>query len=204
MTRGNRLASDGVGNLRVKGQKVDRPPQTSGKDVRQRPERVIRRQGLDVEEVERRGSDAAFTQNLDERRLVNDRSARGIAESGRWLHCLQLGRSDQALRPLAEDQVDPQDVSVPEEFLPGDQPRSARLRPVRRQFWLQAITFMSNASPMPTTSEPILPRPRKNIADDIRGRRQVRNQLRSTTAGCTMACPFKSSPWPTSLSPTRE
>jgi len=40
--------------------------------VIQRPERVIRRQGLDVEHVERRASDTAFTQNLDERRLVND------------------------------------------------------------------------------------------------------------------------------------
>src|SRR6266851_1094830 len=68
-----------------------------GQDVIQRPERVIRRQRLDVEHVERRASDPAFTQNLDERRLVNDRAARGIDESGRWLHGLQLGRSDQPL-----------------------------------------------------------------------------------------------------------
>src|SRR3954470_18457246 len=86
-----------------------------GQDIIQRPERVIRRQGLDVEHVECRTSDAAFTQNLDKRRLVNDRSTRGIDESGRWLHCLQLGRSDQAFRPSTEDEVDRQDVSVPEE-----------------------------------------------------------------------------------------
>src|SRR6266436_6086370 len=72
-------------------------------------------------------------QNLDERRLVNDRSTRGIDESGRWLHCLQLGRSDQALRPLAQDEVDRQDVSAAEEFLLGDQPRSEGLRPVCRE-----------------------------------------------------------------------
>src|SRR6266436_188759 len=72
-------------------------------------------------------------QNLDERRLVNDRSTRGIDESGRWLHCLLLGRSDQALRPLAQDEVDRQDVSVPEEFLLGDEPRSACFRLVHRK-----------------------------------------------------------------------
>src|SRR3954470_18332505 len=86
-----------------------------GQDIIQRPERVIRRQGLDVEHVERRAGDTAFTQKLDERRLVNNRSTRGIDESGRWLHGLQLGRSDQSLRPLAKDEVDRQDVSVPEE-----------------------------------------------------------------------------------------
>ena len=55
-----------------------------GQDVSQRPERVIRRQRLDVEHVERRAGDAALTQDLDERRLVDDRATRGIDESGRW------------------------------------------------------------------------------------------------------------------------
>src|SRR5258707_5536824 len=104
-----------------------------GQDVIQRPEWVIRRQRLDVEYVERRASNAAFTQNLDERRLVNDRSTRGIDESGRWLHGLQLGRSDQPLRPLAQDEVDRQDVRDAEESLLGAQPRSACLRLVCRE-----------------------------------------------------------------------
>src|SRR5262249_56785218 len=76
-----------------------------GQDVIQRPKRVVRRQGLGVEYVERRASDAALTQDLDERWLVNDRSARGIDEPGRWLHCPQLRRPDQPLRPLAQDEV---------------------------------------------------------------------------------------------------
>src|SRR5271157_1910973 len=104
-----------------------------GKDVIQRPERVIRRQRLDVEHVERRASNAAVTQNLDERRLVNYRSTRGIDEPGRWLHGLQLGRSDQALRPLAQNEVYRQDVSAAEEFLLGDEPRSACLCLVGRE-----------------------------------------------------------------------
>src|SRR5580704_14490696 len=71
----------------------DVPDMRRRQDVFQRPERVIHRQGFDVEYVERRASDAAFTQNRDECRLVNDRTTRGVDESGRWLHRLQLGRS---------------------------------------------------------------------------------------------------------------
>src|SRR4029077_2378065 len=104
-----------------------------GQDVFQRPEGVIRRQGLDVEHVERRASNAAVTQDLDERRLVNDRATRSIDEPGRWLHDLQLGRSNQALRPLAQNEVDRQDVGAAEEFLLGDEPRSACLCLVGRE-----------------------------------------------------------------------
>ena len=100
------------------------------------------------------------TQNLDQRRLVNDRSTRGIDEPGRWLHGLQLGRSDQALRPLAQDEVDRQDVGARKSssLETSRAPQACALSGVR--FWLQAITSMPNASPIRATSEPMLPRPR--------------------------------------------
>ena len=57
----DRIAEDG--RVEVSGDETD---VRRGQDVIQRPERVIRRQGLDVEYVEGRAGDAAVTQDLDE------------------------------------------------------------------------------------------------------------------------------------------
>ena len=94
-----------------------------------------------------RASNAAVTQNLDERRLVNDRATGGIDEPGRRLHGLQLGRADQALRPLAQDEVYGQDVSAAEEFLLGDEPRSACLCLVGREVLTPGDHFHAEREP---------------------------------------------------------
>src|SRR4029077_14622890 len=67
-------------------------------DVVQRPERVRRWQRLRVEYVDRRTGDPLVLQDADQRLLVDDRPARRIDQSGRWLHSLQLRSSDEATR----------------------------------------------------------------------------------------------------------
>jgi hypothetical protein len=94
---------------------------------------VIRRQRLDVENVERRAGDTAITQNLNEHPLVNDRPTRGIDEPRRRLHGLQLSCSGQAFRPFAQNDMYGDDVSAAEELLLGDQPNPA-VSPVCRRW----------------------------------------------------------------------
>src|SRR5258706_3005345 len=58
--------------------------------VVQRPERVRRRQRLNVEYVDRRAGDLPVLQHADQGLLFDDRPARRIDQPGRWLHSLQL------------------------------------------------------------------------------------------------------------------
>src|ERR1700704_4091518 len=85
--------------------------------VVQRPEGMRRRQRLNVEYVDRRAGDALVRQHADERVLVDDRSARRIDQSGRWLHSLQLRGPDQATRTAAQHQMDRQDVGTLEQLV---------------------------------------------------------------------------------------
>src|ERR1700737_2173315 len=70
--------------------------------VVQRPERVRRRQRLNVEYIDRRAGDVLVRQRADQRLLVDDRPARFIDQPGRWLHSLQLRGPDQATRTAAQ------------------------------------------------------------------------------------------------------
>src|SRR5216684_7778357 len=58
--------------------------------VVERPERVIRRQRLNVENVDRRPGNLLVLQHADQSLLFDDWSARRIDQPGRWLHSLQL------------------------------------------------------------------------------------------------------------------
>src|ERR1700674_3064221 len=58
--------------------------------VVQRPERVRRRQRLNVECVDRRAADLLVLQHADQSLLVDDRPARRVDQPGCWLHSLQL------------------------------------------------------------------------------------------------------------------
>src|SRR5260370_12286147 len=68
----------------------------SGGDMRrrqyvvQRSKRVIQRQRLNVEYIDRRTGDLLVLQHADQSLLFDDRAARRIDQPGRWLHSLQL------------------------------------------------------------------------------------------------------------------
>src|SRR5882757_3708736 len=79
--------------------------------VVQRPERVIRRQRLNVENVDRRPGNLLVLQHADQSLLIDDRPARRIDQPGRWLHSLQLRGSYQAARTAAQHQMNRQDVN---------------------------------------------------------------------------------------------
>src|SRR5712671_3092385 len=89
--------------------------------VFERPERVRRRQRLNVEYVDRRAGDSLLLQHADQSLLVDDRPARRVDQPGRCLHSLQLRGSHQAARTAAQHQMDRQDVGPLEELVPGNQ-----------------------------------------------------------------------------------
>src|SRR6266481_2825583 len=78
--------------------------------VVQRSKRVIRRQRLNVEYIDRRAGDLLVLQHADQSLLVDDRPARRIDQPGRWLHSLQLRGPYQAARTAAQHQMDRQDI----------------------------------------------------------------------------------------------
>src|SRR5258706_15672519 len=80
--------------------------------VVQRSKRVIRRQWLNVEYVDRRAGDLLVLQRADQSLLVDDRPARRIDQPGRWLHSLQLRGPYQAVRTATQHQMDRQDVGL--------------------------------------------------------------------------------------------
>src|SRR6266436_9550083 len=92
--------------------------------VFERPERVIRRQRLSVEYVDRRAGDLLVLQHADQSLLVDDRPARRIDQPGRWLHSLQLRGPDQAARTAAQYQMDRHDVGPLEQLVLGNQDRA--------------------------------------------------------------------------------
>src|SRR5258708_39485555 len=89
--------------------------------VVQRSKRVIRRQRLNVEDVDRRAGDLLVLQRADQSLLVDDRPARRIDQTGRWLHSLQFRGPYQAARTAAQHQVDRQDVGLLEQLVLGNQ-----------------------------------------------------------------------------------
>ena len=78
-----------------------------GGDVRQR---VVGRQGLLREDVERRTGDAAPVECRGQRRLVDDAAARHVDEDGRPLHDFELGGANEVARPGVERAVYRDDV----------------------------------------------------------------------------------------------
>ncbi len=78
-----------------------------------------RRRSLGVVDVEARARDALLAQRRDERRLVHDRTARGVDEISGGLHQRQLLRADQAACARPQDHVDGHDVGRPEQLLLG-------------------------------------------------------------------------------------
>src|SRR5258705_10268628 len=85
------------------------------------PERVIRRQRLNVENVDRRPGNLLVLQHADQSLLFDVRPARRIDQPGRWLHSLQLRGAYQAARTAAQHQMDCQDVSPLEQLVLGNQ-----------------------------------------------------------------------------------
>src|SRR5262245_23234423 len=71
-------------------------------DVVQRSERVRRRQRLDVENVNCRAGDLLVLQRANQSVLFDDRSARCIDQSGRWLHPPELRGPYEAPRTAAQ------------------------------------------------------------------------------------------------------
>src|SRR3989454_8200506 len=92
-----------------------------GQYVVQRPERVRRRQRLNVEYVDRREGDLLVLQHADQSLLFDYRPTRRIDQPGRWLHSLQLRGPYQAARTAAQHQMDRQDVGQLEQLLLGNQ-----------------------------------------------------------------------------------
>src|SRR6266478_1653964 len=78
--------------------------------VVQRSKRVIRRQRLNVEYVDRRAGDLLVLQYADQSLLVDDRPARRIDQPGCWPHSLQLRSPHQAARTAAQHKIYLQDV----------------------------------------------------------------------------------------------
>src|SRR5258708_777021 len=66
--------------------------------VVQRSKRVILRQRLNVEYIDRRTGDLLVLQHADQSLLFDDRATRRIDQPGRWLHSLQLRGLYQAPR----------------------------------------------------------------------------------------------------------
>jgi hypothetical protein len=129
-------AGDVVGRLAVEGA-VDAVGDVAdvrrGENGVQRSQRVAGRQRLGVEDIETGSGDAPRPQRVDERRLVDDRTARCVDEQRCWLHERELVCADQPAGPLAEHQVDGQNVSATEKFVFGDVGRAGLFGSVRCQ-----------------------------------------------------------------------
>src|SRR5260370_33437916 len=74
--------------------------------VVQRSKRVIRRQRLNVEYIDRRAGDLLVPQHADQSLLFDDRAARSVDQQGRWLHYLQPTGPYQAACTAAQHQMD--------------------------------------------------------------------------------------------------
>src|SRR5580700_6012331 len=89
--------------------------------VVQRSKRVIWRQRLNVEYIDRRTGDLLVLQHADQSLLFDDRAARRIDQPGRWLHSLQLHGPYQAARTATQHQMDRQDIGPLEQLFLGNQ-----------------------------------------------------------------------------------
>ncbi len=100
--------------------------------VRQAPERMIPRQRLAVVDVERR-RDAAALERCDQRRLVDQRSARGVDQQRARLHAGELRRADDAARALRQHEMQADDVGLRQQLVLRDIGRAAGGGFLRRQ-----------------------------------------------------------------------
>src|SRR6202165_5395369 len=86
-------------------------------DVLEGSERMLRRQGLGIENVDRRSRDGPCAQGLDERLFVDDRTARRVDQPRRRFHECQLGGADETAGALAQDEVDGHDICPPKKLV---------------------------------------------------------------------------------------
>src|SRR5262245_14939868 len=112
---------------------------------------MIGGQRLDVEHVEPGAGDLVLPQRRQQRRLLDDGTARGVDDVGRRLHQAELLCADEAARALRQDHVDGDEVRLAEQLLlahvtdtgllallrrqvlaPGDDPHAERLRDLGR------------------------------------------------------------------------
>src|SRR5882757_1803496 len=122
--------------------------------VVQRPKRVIRRQRLNVENVDRRPGNLLVLQHADQSLLFDDRPARRIDQPGRWLHFLQLRGAYQAARTAAQHQMDRQDVGPLEQLVLGNQDCACGFGGLGRHVLAPGNQIHSN----PTRPSPRMPR----------------------------------------------
>src|SRR4051794_11489134 len=86
-------------------------------DVVHLAQRMIHRQRLDVEHVEAGARDLVLAQRGEHRGLVDDGAARGVDEVGRRLHQSELLRADEAACALGQDDVNGDEVGLPEQVV---------------------------------------------------------------------------------------
>src|SRR5258708_3712312 len=117
--------------------------------VVQRPERVRRRQRLNVECVDRRAGDLPVLQHADQSLLFDDRPARRIDQPGRWLHFLELRGAYQAARTAAQHQMDRQYVGPLEQLALGNQARAPGFGGLGRQALAPGNQIHAKSAPNP-------------------------------------------------------
>src|ERR1700719_2235617 len=117
--------------------------------VVQHPERVRRRQRLNVEYVDRRAGDLLVLQHADQSLLIDDRSARRIDQPSRWLHSLQLRSPYQAARTAAQHQMDRQDIGPLEQLVLGNQDCARGFGGLGRHVLAPSNQFHSKSAPNP-------------------------------------------------------
>src|SRR3984893_245707 len=117
--------------------------------VVERPERVIRRQRLNVEYVDCRAGDSLVLQHADQSLLSDDRPARRIDQPGRWLHSLQLCGPYQAARTAAQHQMDRQNVGLLKQLVLGNQDRARRFRSIGCHVLAPGNQLHSKSAPDP-------------------------------------------------------
>src|SRR5580692_174021 len=86
-------------------------------EVLEGTEWMCRWQGLGIENVHGRSCDSLRAQGLDERLLIDDRTARCVDQSRRRFHECQFGGADETAGALAQDEVDGHDIRPPKKFV---------------------------------------------------------------------------------------
>ncbi len=86
--------------------------------VVQGEQRIVQRQWLVEEYVERNPADAMICDRAGQCRLIDQLAAGGIDEEGGWFHQADLARADDSLGLFVERQLHGQNVGLPEHFVP--------------------------------------------------------------------------------------
>lgn len=85
-----------------------------------RPPGAVGREGLDVEDVQRRAPDPTLLQRLVQGAIIDQRSPRRVDQQRRVLHVRQLPRAHDAPRPLAQHVVQAHHVGGGEQLVLAD------------------------------------------------------------------------------------